>query len=495
MKLKLIGVMLLLVTVSYAQQHNILLQNDFWKSKPTAAQVAAKVKEGHSATEKNSRAFDATATAILADAPFESIKYLIDLDEVQVDTRTHDGRTYLIWAAYKGNLPVVKYLIKQGADVNAVGAHGYNSINFAAYAGITDTKLYDALLNNGANIHDTNGSGATALLLIMQYVDDLRIINYFELKGLKIDAVDTNGDNAFSYAARGGNLPAMQYLLKHGVSAKEINKAGENAIMVAAHGTRRGTPAKAVFEFLAEEGIAVNTTNNNGETPLVLVSGANKDVSLMQFFVAKGVDANAADSNGNTALLRAAQRNTLEVVTYLASVTNTINAVNADGQTALMRAVAGNSKEVVAFLLSKGAKIDVADKEGRNLLYYWANAGMGRSAEPDMAKLKELTKYGFDVAKAQPNGNNLWHIGVIAHNIAILELAAASEISVNAKNKEGYTPLLLAALHAKDTQILSYLVKLGADTAITTEFEETVYDLASENEALMKRNATIDFLK
>jgi uncharacterized protein len=39
------------------------------------------------------------------------------------------------------------------------------------------------------------------------------------------------------------------------------------------------------------------------------------------------------------------------------------------------------------------------------------------------------------------------------------------------------------------------LISIGADKSITTDFEESVYDLASENELLTQRNIKIDFLK
>ena len=46
-----------------------------------------------------------------------------------------------------------------------------------------------------------------------------------------------------------------------------------------------------------------------------------------------------------------------------------------------------------------------------------------------------------------------------------------------------------------DTNILKYLITKGADVMVKTDFEETVYDLAKENELLQKEGNNLDFLK
>ncbi len=72
---------------------------------------------------------------------------------------------------------------------------------------------------------------------------------------------------------------------------------------------------------------------------------------------------------------------------------------------------------------------------------------------------------------------------------------ATFDIPVNAINNEGMTALHQAALKAKDDQMMKYLISIGADKNAKTDFEETAYDLANENEVLQKNKVELTFLK
>jgi len=48
---------------------------------------------------------------------------------------------------------------------------------------------------------------------------------------------------------------------------------------------------------------------------------------------------------------------------------------------------------------------------------------------------------------------------------------------------------------SKDDAMMKYLLSIGAKKEIETNFKETAFDLAGENESLSKNNVTVNFLK
>ena len=106
-----------------------------------------------------------------------------------------------------------------------------------------------------------------------------------------------------------------------------------------------------------------------------------------------------------------------------------------------------------------------------------------------------LKNSGFDITIPQKDGNTLYHLAVAKNELNLFKKISALDMDINVKNQEGMTALHKAALTAKDDSILKYLVASGAKKDILTEFDETAYDLAKENESLTKANISVDFLK
>ena len=91
--------------------------------------------------------------------------------------------------------------------------------------------------------------------------------------------------------------------------------------------------------------------------------------------------------------------------------------------------------------------------------------------------------------------STLFHLAIDKNDLGLLKKVNALKIDVNAKNNEGATVLHLAAMKAADDEILKYLISIGADKNSTTEFEETAFDLALENEKLNSKKVDLGFLK
>lgn len=486
------------ISFSAQAQKNTLLDQSFWKGQPDVSQIKAEIDKGNSPSQLNPMSFDAVVMAINADASAASIKYLLDQPGNETSKLTHDSRTYLHWAANKGNVEVMEYLVTKGAKANIEDSHGTTPLNFAAGAGQQNLKVYDICLANGADLKkDLNQDGANALLLAVSSDKDFTLTDYFISKGLSINSVDAKGNNAFSYAARSGNIGMLQSLLQKGV------KPGQTAMLMAAQGTRRGANSLEVYQYL--ESLKLKpTVVGQKENVLHAIVRKPKQNDIIKYFLDKGVDVNQADEDGNTVFAIAATANRdIEVLNLLFPKVKNINQPNEKGVTALAMAVRSNSPEVVAFLISKGADINTADKDGNNLAFYLLESYRPQNGGPAFnasraedfdTKLKMLQDAGFKVTTPQKNGNTLYHLAV-AKDLSLLKRLQPLGIDVNAKNTEGITALHKAAMISKDDLMLKYLLSIGAKKELATNFQETAFDLASENESLSKNNVSVNFLK
>lgn len=472
-------------------QNNVFLERSYWKKNPDVTQIKAEIAKGSNPSQLNTNAFDPVVFAIIEDTANDAVKFLLEQKGNDVNKLTHDGRTYIFWAAYRGNTDLMEYLLARGAKTNVLDDHGYTYLNFAAANGQSNTKVYDLALKNGANLKkDLDHDGANALLLIAPHDKDFTLINYFIGKGLDIKSTDANGNTAFNYAARTGNITTLKRLLEKGVTFND------NAMIFASQGTRSTANTLELYQYLESLKIKPTAVSKNGQNALHAIVRKDKQEDIIKYFIEKGVDINQADHDGTTAFMNAAMANSdVAVINLLAASVKNINQVNKKGISALALAVRSNTPEVVRLLIQKGADVNVADANGDNLAYYLIQSYNPQKAEAFEAKLKALEEKGFKVATPQKNGNTLYHLAVAKNDLSLIKLVERYKVDVNAKNKEGMTALHKAAMTAQDAAILKHLMALGAKKDVVTEFKETAYDLASENEALTKNKIAIDFLK
>ena len=492
LKMRFIALAILtFATTAVFGQKNVFLDQAYWKTNPTPAQIKADIEKGNNPSELNSSSFDGVTMAINAQAPTESIKFLLSQPGNDVNKLTHDGRTYIFWSASRGNIELMEYLLSKGAKTDILDSHGATVLNFAASGGQQNTQVYDLLINKGYDIKKgVNGEGANALLLTVGAAKDFKLIDYFVSKGLDFKSTDSKGNTAFNYAARTGNITILKALVEKGV------KYNDNAMLMAAQGGRGSANNLELFNYLESLKLNPAVIGANGENVLHAIARKQNQAEIIKHFVAKGVDINKTDKDGNTPFMNAAgSNNDVELLTSLIPSVKNINHVNNKGLSALTLAVRGNSPAVVSLLLAKGADLNVVDAAGDNLVTYLIDSYSPQRSEAFEGKVKVLQEKGLALTAAQKNGNTLYHLALAKNDFALLKRIESFKVDVNSRNKEGITALHKAAMTAKDDSVMKYLLSIGAKKDVVTEFKETAFDLAKENEYLSKNKVSIDFLK
>lgn len=482
-----------LLSTFLSNAQSSLLNADFWKKNPDLKIVKKEIKDGNSPSEANRGNYDPVSMAINNNANFEVIKFLIEQNGNSVDKTTHDGRLYIHWAANKGNVKLIEYLIEKGADVNRTDDKGATPLAFAASNGQIDPLVYEVFFKAGVNPKYTNANGANFMHMAIGYDKELLFTDYLISKGLSLSDLDADGNSLFDYAARTGVVEILTQLENKGV------KPTNRALIFASEGTRGITNGLDFYKHLVDQlHLDPKITGSNGENVLHNIVKKKDQNEIVAYFFVQGVDVNQSNKEGNTVFMEAAKGDDVEMLKIILNKTKDINQRNNNGMSALSFALNNGSADVVSTLIEEKADINVRDNSGNNIAYYLIQSY--RPLRPNqkdqfLEKLDVLKKVNFDFKEPQKDGNTLNHLAVAKNDVKLLELLKQFSLDLNAVNEEEMTALHKAALIAKDDQVLKYLVSQGADVTLKTEFDETAYDLASENEVLKKSNVSIEFLK
>lgn len=481
MKKTLTALCLLGVLTLQAQQNNSLLSQDFWRNNPTIEELKMAIDKGNSPTETNAMHMDPATLAINSNASADIIKLLLSQKGIDLNRPLHEQRTYLHWATMRGNTEVISYLISKGANIHQKDDHELTPLALALNAGTCKKEIIELYFKAGLNPQTSYADGANLLLMVAPYDKDMELTNYLLSKGISLQSKDTNGATAADYAARKGNIGMIQALQQKGV------KLTNNALLMAAQGTRRDANTVDVFNYLIDgQKLSPAVKDKEGNTLLQLVAKKQKQEEVAAYLISKGVPVNAATANG---------------------------------ETALTMAMAYGSSSMVALLLDNKADINVVDKKGYNLTHYLMQsfraagsrggmrggpgappAGMapnnGSPAKDEFAeKMKILQDRNFNLIASQKDGSTILHYAATAGDLALVKKVVAMGVSLNAQNDDGMTALVKAASTAKDDKVLRYLVEAGADKTLKTSFDESAYDLVKNNENFKKNNIDIEFLK
>ena len=122
----------------------------------------------------------------------------------------------LFTAVEKNELPLLKNLLKLGAQVNAKDINGYGQTPLMLASKLGNLEILYELIDHGANIDDTNIDGYSAMIIAAEN-GQMKIVEQLIKKGADLNASTKDGNTALILAAQKGQTLLVKGLKKNDV--------------------------------------------------------------------------------------------------------------------------------------------------------------------------------------------------------------------------------------------------------------------------------------
>jgi len=435
--------------------------------------------------------------------------------KADVNVRSSDGSTALLWAAHWNDVETADLLLSKGADANAVAEFRTTPLSEACING--SFPLVRLLLKSGANPNAAIGTGETPLMTCSKTgsADGVRLLVEY---GAAVNAKEpSQNQTAVMWAAAERHPDALKALIDAHADLKAHSKQGFTAMHFAA----RVGDVESVKLFLAA-GVDINiqtqagagesggrNATGSGYTPL-LVATMRAQVEMALYLLDQGADPNILAA-GLTPLHWAStswegfasnpvygfedamsgihdRQAKLRLVKALLAHGANVNArvtkrppnfatgyTDSVGATAFLLAASIDDVEMMRILLGAGA--DPKISTGTNATAIMAATSLNRGIGEDLLTEKDATeavKFLLDLG-LDPKGettfgeNALFGPAYRGWNTLLAQLIDLG-VNVNAVSKAGVTPYLAAAGYGDrlggvlyNKEGAEFLVKHGAD--------------------------------
>lgn len=190
----------------------------------------------------------------------ETIQSLIESGRAKATDRDDQNVTALHWAAINAQLPACRYLLEQGAEVDALGGDLVATpVQWAARNGYL--YVIQLLIAHGADPTIADAQGYNALHLTTHSSAVMPLL-YLLHQPISVDSRDAQGHTSLMWAAYQGDALSVDLLLKHGA---DPNTRDENQLTPLHWAVVKGN--RNCIRKLVEKGADISAKNQDGKTP------------------------------------------------------------------------------------------------------------------------------------------------------------------------------------------------------------------------------------
>ncbi len=271
-----------------------------------------------------------------------------------VNATDKDGHTALSRAAWRGHVEIVRILLDAGADPNSRHNNGFTPLLWATQYG--HLEVIRSLVIAHASLSDAQPTTGYSALLLACFQQDKKAADLLLALGADINWRSPTNLTALMIAAAGESSELLQQLLIDGADLDLMDKRGRSAVW---YSINSGRPQN--LTLLLDSGASTDIRGNSTQHPLIQAISKGDSASVQVLFQ-YGIHPDVLSTSGNSTLSIAAAVGNTQIMHLLLQAGAKPNLQNLQGQSALMRAVIADQRDVVILLLEAGVNTRLVDK-------------------------------------------------------------------------------------------------------------------------------------
>ncbi|XP_071095492.1 putative ankyrin repeat protein RF_0381 [Haliotis cracherodii] len=394
------------------------------------------------------------------------VKYVLEQNVTDINSIRRDGSTAAMLAVFRGHGDVFNLLVSKGADLTLLDDKGSTFVDLAIRGGNTEIVEY-VLQQNSVDINKKH-CGLTPVMLAV-FNGKLDVFNFLVQKGADLSIMHPDYETILHMALEGGNTEIVKYSLEQNIDAMNNEDLdGYTSAVIAAKMGRRD-----IFDLLVKKGANLTMKEENNNILLMACEGGNVDI--VKYLLKQNiVDINSKNEEELTPAMEAARRGHKEVFDLLISEGADLTHVNEDDDNILHLACYGGNVDIVKYVLQQNI-IDINSEDVGGLTPAWIAISQGHG---DMLYL--LVREGANLIQGNHDYSNFLHAACSSKQTEIAKyLITKTTVDINSENRDGKTPVMLAALKGLG-EVFHLLVSKGADLTSVTARQENILHLACD---------------
>ena len=302
-----------------------------------------------------------------------------------------------------------------------------------------------------------------AVLFYAAKYDCVEIATKLHNMGLDLNTTDDEGKTAVFHANHNDSMDVLCELIGCGAEFNLDEIDGKAVLFYAAE-----NDCIEIATKLHDMGLDLNTTDDGGRTA-VFHANHNDSMDVLCELIGCGAEFNLDEIDGKAVLFYAAKYDCIEIATKLHDMRLDLNTTDDEGKTAVFHANHNNSMDVLCKLIGCGTEFKLDEINGYDVLFYAAENGYEEVVKP-------LKRSGLDLNKTDKHGKTAAFYGDEDFLNALME---ADDISIDARDTYGRTPLFYAVQH--DTTKAECLIEKGANLQSKDNCNVSIFTLFVEN--------------